>query len=146
MHHIDHNSIGTRRSRPLAAALLSLIWLLPLPTALAQNQPPIPSQGQSTQGQSTQGQSTATTLSDQMLSAAAAAIGQVSSIRQSYEQRIAGAPSSDKQRLTNEANEALEKAVTDQGLSVDEYNSILRMAQNDPSIRRQLAQRIHPSD
>jgi hypothetical protein len=141
MHHIDHNSIGTRRSRPLAAALLSLIWLLPLPTALAQNQPPIPSQGQSTQGQST-----ATTLSDQKLSAAAAAIGQVSSIRQSYEQRIAGAPSSDKQRLTNEANEALEKAVTDQGLSVDEYNSILRMAQNDPSIRRQLAQRIRPSD
>ena len=41
-----------------------------------------------------------------------------------------------------EANDALTKAVTDQGLSVDEYNSIIRTAQNDPTVREKLTQRI----
>jgi len=36
----------------------------------------------------------------------------------------------------------MQKAVTDQGLSVDEYNSIIRTAQNDPAVRQKLAQRI----
>jgi hypothetical protein len=39
----------------------------------------------------------------------------------------------------------LEKAVTDQGLSVDEYNSIIRTAQNDPTVREKLTQRIAQS-
>jgi Domain of unknown function (DUF4168) len=34
------------------------------------------------------------------------------------------------------------KAITEQGLSVDEYNSIIRTAQNDPALRQKLAQRI----
>jgi hypothetical protein len=37
------------------------------------------------------------------------------------------------------------KAVTDQGLSVEEYNSILRVAQNDPSLRAKIMQRLHRS-
>jgi len=36
----------------------------------------------------------------------------------------------------------LEKAVTDQGLSVDEYNNIIRTAQNDPKVREKLTQGI----
>ena len=75
----------------------------------------------------------------------AAALGQVTSIRQSYERKIAEAPQPDKQRVTDEANSALQKAVTDQGLSVDEYNTILQTAQNDPTIRQKLAQRIPPA-
>jgi len=92
-----------------------------------------------------QDQSSTSTIPDQKLSAAAAAIGQVTSIRQSYEKRISEASPSDKQRLSNEANGALEKAVTDQGLSVDEYNTILKKAQNDPATRQRLAQLIGPS-
>ena len=126
--------------RPLAAAVLSAAWLFLLPAAHAQNQPLNQTQIRP------QGQSSSSTISDQKLSAAAAAMGQVTTIRQSYEQRIAQAPSSDKERLTDEANDALQKAVTDQGLSVDEYNTILQTAQNDPAIRQQLAQRIRHSD
>jgi hypothetical protein len=42
----------------------------------------------------------------------------------------------------NEASEALEKAVTDQGLSVEEFNSIMEVAQNDPGVREKMRQRI----
>ena len=42
----------------------------------------------------------------------------------------------------NEANSALQKAVTDQGLSVEEYNSILEVAQNDPGVRAKIRQRM----
>ena len=99
-------------------------------------------QAQSPQAQSPEVQSPSPTISDQKLSAAAAAIGQVATIRHSYESRIAEAPPSDQERLTGEANDALEKAVTDQGLSVDEYNTIIKTAQNNPAIRQKLAQRI----
>jgi hypothetical protein len=34
------------------------------------------------------------------------------------------------------------KAVTDQGLSVAEYNSILEVAQNDPGVRAKIRQRM----
>ena len=86
------------------------------------------------------GGSGTTPLTDEKLNAVAAAIRQVATIRQSYESKIAAA--SDKQRLVKEANDAMAKAVTDQGLSVDEYNSIIRTAQNDPAVRQNLAQRI----
>jgi ribosome-binding protein aMBF1 (putative translation factor) len=82
-----------------------------------------------------QAQSPSPTISDEKLNAAAAAIGQVTSIRQSYEPKITAAPS-DKQRMADEANNAMQKAVTDQGLTVDEYNSIIRTAQNDPGVRQ----------
>jgi hypothetical protein len=36
------------------------------------------------------------------------------------------------------------KAVTDQGLSVDEYSTILQVAQNDPQVRDKLLQRLRP--
>jgi uncharacterized protein DUF4168 len=45
----------------------------------------------------------------------------------------------------NEAVNALAKAVTDQGLSVEEYDSILEVAQNDPDVREKIRQRIRPS-
>jgi predicted ATPase with chaperone activity len=106
------------------------------------NPPQTRPQAQSPQTQRPQGQLPAAAISDEKLNATAAAIGQVTSIRQGYERKIAEAPASDKQRLADEANHALEKAVTDQGLSVDEYNSIIRTAQNDPAVRQKLTQRI----
>ena len=52
---------------------------------------------------------------------------------------------SDKERIANEAINALAKAVTDQGLSLEEYDSILEVAQNDPEVREKIRQRIRPS-
>jgi len=106
------------------------------------NPPQARPQTQSPRTEPPQAQSPSPTISDDKLNAAAIAIGQVTNIRQSYEPKIAAASASDKQRLTKEANDAMEKAVTDQGLSVDEYNSIIRTAQNDPTVRQKLTQRI----
>ena len=143
MRSTEHQATGRRLSQPLAAAILSVGCLLLSPGVHAQNQPLNQPQARP-QGQP-QGQSPSPTISDQKLDAAAAAIGQVTSIRQSYEQKIAEAPPSDKEHVTDEANNALKKAVTDQGLSVDEYNTIVRTAQNDPAIRQKLVERIRPS-
>jgi len=138
---IKHHATRTRLPQTLAAAALGVAGLLLLPAANAQMNPP----QARPQAQSPQAQSPSPTISDEKLNAAAAAIGQVTSIRQSYEQKIAKAPPSDKQRITDEANGALEKAVTDQRLSVDEYNTIIRTAQNDPAVRQKLTERISHS-
>jgi hypothetical protein len=120
--------------RPAAAILLLAAGVLLVPAANAQVQSPLP-------GLSEQ----APNISDQKLDAAAAAIERVASLKQDYQQRIAAAAPADKERILNEAVNALAKAVTDQGLSLEEYDSILEVAQNDPEIREKIRQRIRPS-
>src|SRR5262249_56490349 len=110
---------------PTAAALLIAVGLLSVPAANAQVQSPSP--GLSDQSPN---------ISDQKLDAAATAIERVASLKQDYQQRIAAAAPSDKERIANEAINALATAVTDQGLSLQEYNSILEGAQNDPETRQ----------
>jgi hypothetical protein len=122
----------------LAAAAFVAAWLVPVSAAHAQAQSPSqsPSSGMS---------QPAPDLSDQKLDATAAAVQHVTVLRKGYEQRMATAAApADKQRLAGEDNNALAKAITDQGLSVEEYNSILRVAQNDPSVRAKILQRLHP--
>ena len=135
MHCTEHHTIRTRLLHTLAAAALSVAGLLPLPAANAQMNPP---------QARPQAQPPSPTISDEKLNAAAAAIWQVRDIQQSYQRKIEATPS-DKQRLTIEANDAMAKAVTDQGLSVDEYNSIISTAQNDPAVRKKLTQRMRRS-
>jgi Domain of unknown function (DUF4168) len=153
MHSTQHRAIRTRLLQPLAASALIVAGLFLPPTASAQmNQPQASPPAQSPQTPSAQppsaqrpspqAPSPSPTISDQKLNAAAVAIGQVTSITQSYKRKIAEAPPSDTQRITQEENTALEKAVTDQGLSVDEYNTIIRTAQNDPAVRQKLSERI----
>ena len=118
--------------QPFAMAVLTAAWLLVVPGAHAQNQ-------------SAPNQSASPNISDQKLDAAAAAIDRVASVKQNYQQQIAAAPPSDKDRLAGDASNAMKKAVTEQGLSVEEYSSILRVAQNDPGVRDRLLQRLHTS-
>lgn len=153
MHCTEHRAIGVRLLQPLAAAALIVSGLIMTPAANAQMTPPQARpeqqspQAQPPQAQPPQAPSPSLTVSDEKLNAAAVAIGRVTSIRQSYEPKIAAAPPTDKQRVAEEANDAMKKAVTDQGLTVDEYNSIIRTAQNDPSVRQKLSQRIpHSSE
>jgi Domain of unknown function (DUF4168) len=81
-------------------------------------------------------------LSDQKLDATAAAVERVASLRRDYQGRIAAASPSDQKRLTDEALGAMAKAVTDQGLTVEEYASILEVAQNDSSVLEKIRQRL----
>jgi predicted ATPase with chaperone activity len=138
MQSTERNTTRTRLLRPFAAVALTAGALLLVPAAEAQMNPP----QARPQTQSPQTPSPSAPISDEKLNAAAAALGQVATIQQTYESKLAAAPPSDKQRLAKERTDALEKAVTDQGLSVDEYNSIIRTAQNDPTVREKLTQRI----
>jgi hypothetical protein len=85
-------------------------------------------------------------IPDQKLDAAVAAMQQVASLRESYQQKLETAPPADKERIAGEANTALQKAVTDKGLSVDEYSEILAMAQVNPELRGRIIQRIRPAE
>jgi hypothetical protein len=68
----------------------------------------------------------------------------VASVKEDYQQRINAADPSDRNRLAEEGHNAMVKAVTDRGLSVNEYSSILEFAENDPDVREMLLQHIRP--
>ena len=121
--------------RPLAAASLTAAWLFSAPAANAQAQLPPPSPSDPTPN-----------FSDQKLDAAGIALKQVATIKKDYQQRLEEAASSDRERIADEANSALVKAVTEQGLSVPEYNAIMVVAQNDPEVREKVLQRSRSSE
>jgi hypothetical protein len=84
----------------------------------------------------------AATIPDHKLDAAATAIQKVAKVSQDYQQQMAEAPPPDKERIAKEANTAMVQAVTEQGLSVDEYNSIVDTAQRDPAVHDKIIQRL----
>jgi hypothetical protein len=126
--------------RPLAAATLATAWLLSVSSASAQAQAPqvqSPSPDSSGQAQS---------IPDEKLDATAAAVEGVASVKENYQGRLEAATPAERPRIAEEAKNALEGAVTGQGLSVDEYNSILTVAQNNTDVREKLLQRIRPPE
>jgi hypothetical protein len=123
-------------TRSLAAAILTAGCCLSVPTVnvLAQSLPP-------------DSATSAPDLSDQKLSAAAAALKRIAGLQKDYRRRIAEAEApAEKERIVEEANNEITKAMTEQGLSVDEFTSILDAAKDDPEIRDKIIQRIPPSD
>jgi hypothetical protein len=121
-------------TRSLAAAIVTAGCYLSMPVVNvpAQSPPPGPS-------------TPAPDLSDQKLSAAAAALGHVVGLQKDYRQRIAEAEApAEKQRLLAEANNAAAKAVTEHGLSVEEYSSIMDAARDNPEIKAKILERIRP--
>ena len=121
--------------RPWTHVLTAVILAATVPAANAQVQAPAPAPSQPSQN-----------IPDQKLDATAAALDQIADVKESYTKQIEATPSeSDKKRLVDEANKALVKAVTDQGLSVEEYTSIMVVAQSDPMLRQKILQRLKPS-
>jgi predicted ATPase with chaperone activity len=117
----------------LAVAALGASLRLLVPTADAQGQvSPQPQQA-----------APSADITDQQLDAAAKAVQRMNTVKQTYQKKIDAAAPGDKQRLMSEGNDALEKAVTDQGLTVDEYNRIITVAENDPAVRAKLLERLH---
>lgn len=126
-------SLSAMNARRLAVAGLSAAALVLAPAAFAQS--PAPNAPAQTQSQSSN-------IPDQKLDAAAAALEKVTDLKRNYEKQLSSAPAADQERITKEANTALSKAVTDQGLSVEEYNSIIQVAQNDPQVRQKILSRV----
>ena len=127
---------GTARIGTWCALTLTAAGLLVMPAAQAQQQSPA--------GPSviTPSPPMPTNIPDKKLDAAAAAVKKVSVIKNKYDQQLAQAPVAEKERLQGEAGDAMAKAVTDQGLSIEEYTAILKVAQKDPVVRDKLLQRM----
>ena len=123
-------------SRFWATALTAASFLV-APVALAQAQSPSgpPSAGQGPKA-------AATEISDVKLDAAAAAVKRVSAVSDAFERKLAQAPPADKEHITAEAGQALAKAVTEEGLSIDEFTTIMEVAQKDPDVRDKLMERL----
>jgi predicted ATPase with chaperone activity len=124
----------SRSWMPFAGAILSAVLLTSIPIANAQTQTP------SGQGQSAQSPA----ISEQKLDATATALQRVTSVKQDYQQKLNSASPDEQQRIATEANDAMSKAVTDQGLSLEEFDTIIRVAQNDSNVREKILQRVKP--
>ena len=121
------------RSLTIAGALLLAAGNFVVPATISFAQSPPPGNAEPSQN-----------ISDQKLDQVALALKRVMTLEQDYQQRIATAAPADKQRITDEANGALVKAVTDQGITVPEYNSILQVAENDANLRERILRRVQP--
>jgi hypothetical protein len=128
---------STTRFGTWCALTLTAAGLLVMPAAQAQQQSPA-GPSATTPSPTT----TPTIIPDKKLDAAAAAVKKVTVIKNNYDQQLAQAPVAEKQRLQGEAGDAMAKAVTDQGLSIEEYTTILTAAQKDPAVRDKLLQRM----
>ncbi|NLS08231.1 DUF4168 domain-containing protein [Rhizobium sp. P32RR-XVIII] len=123
----------------LTAAVFSLMIFSPASASeVAQAQQKQPMQGQA------DGNGAAAAVSDQKLEAFAVAYLQVDKVRQEYSAKI-GAMSDEgaKQKLQTEASEQMVKAVeASPDMSVEEYTSILKAAQNDPALAKKVQEKM----
>ncbi len=120
-------------TRLCAAAVLATVWQISGPAAMAQNQ------SGSSSGQSTTGVAPSSEkIPDHKIDAAAAALQRVAKLHDEFQQQM--------ERVAEQAREAAAKAVAEQGLSLEEYASILETAQKDDEVRQKLLQRIPPAD
>lgn len=110
--------------------------LITIPPAAPVNPAPTP-QLNATGDQSGKAQN----ISEDKLDAAGAALAAVTRIHHDYEQRLAAASPNDRKRIADEGDKALQNAITDKGLSMDEYKAILDAAQNDPDLKAKLVER-----
>ena len=117
----------------IAAAALTII--LQAPIAFAQSDSPPRTQNE-------QGAKPGANVPDEKLDKAAVAIGRVAALKETYAERLENASEAERPQIVNEAKTALTQAVTDQGLSVEEYSSILQVAENDASVREKIIQRL----
>ena len=114
-------------SLSLVAAVLGLWVGLIVGTASAQSRGPMPPA------------TTTPALSDAVVNKAGAAFRQVSQIKQKYSRQIQTSSDTERQQeLERQADDASIRAVEGQGLSVDQYNQVIRLAQADPGVRARL--------
>jgi hypothetical protein len=102
----------------------------------------VPASFAQAQSQKPSAPAASSSIPEEKLDAAAAALVHATSIKESYDNRIAGAATqSAKASLAKEADDEMAKAVIAQGLTVKEYASIMQVAQNDASVREKLLRR-----
>jgi hypothetical protein len=79
------------------------------------------------------------TVSDETVAKTGAALRDVSKITGRYEPRIRAAQNEDERgRITDEEVTVAKQAISDQGLTIDEYQHVMEMARADPGLRERL--------
>ncbi|EJT04826.1 DUF4168 domain-containing protein [Rhizobium sp. CCGE 510] len=135
----------------MTAAVFSLLAFSPasaVEMAQAQQQPSAqaqpPAQGQAPMQAQTGGNGAPTAVSDQKLEAFAVAYLQVDKVRQQYSEKIgATKDEAGKQKLQEEAKKQMVDTVeASNGISVEEYSSILTAAQSDPALAKKVLEKI----
>jgi len=77
-------------------------------------------------------------LPDSTVQRTGAAIRDLSGIQMRYNQRMQSAQPAERDAIEQEANNAAQAALTARGITVDEYNDVVSLAQNDQSLRERL--------
>lgn len=78
-------------------------------------------------------------MSDTMVRKVGTALRHVATIRQQYADKAQSVNSpQQRQDLTDQAEKDMLKAIKDQGLSIQQYDQAIQMAQADPSLRQRL--------
>ncbi len=76
-------------------------------------------------------------ISGDILEPFAGAYKEVSEIHSSYEQRIVKSPDpAQADALQQEANQKMTQAVTDRGMTIEDYNTLFQTIQNDPDLKK----------
>lgn len=77
--------------------------------------------------------------SDEVIAKVGRAVGQVTAIGENYRDGLAIARSdAEKQELARQAEEAAVQAISDQGLSIAQYNRVVAAADDDPALEERL--------
>jgi GTP1/Obg family GTP-binding protein len=78
-------------------------------------------------------------MSDATVSKVGAALRQVAQIKETYSQRLQSANTPmQKQDISKQASGAAVTAITQQGLTIDQYNQVIRAAQSDPALKQRV--------
>src|SRR5258708_4015390 len=113
----------------VAVALLGMVAIVPV---AAQQAPP-------PEGNATSGKIPNATVPDETVARTGAALKQVAEIKNVYAPKVEAAPTPDERvRLSNQEIDAAKKAIGEQGLTIDQYNDVMKLAQADPALRERL--------
>ena len=86
-------------------------------------------------------------MSDMMVQKVGTALRHVAMIRQQYSQRAQSVDSpQQRQSLNDQAKNDMLKAIRDQGLSVEQYDQTIQMAQNDATLKQRLLSVVQSGD
>jgi hypothetical protein len=77
-------------------------------------------------------------ISDGTIGKAGAALRDVAKLQQKYQGQIESAGPAQKQGLSEKANAEAVQAIQSHGLSVQEYSTVVRTAQNNPQVKQRL--------
>jgi hypothetical protein len=78
-------------------------------------------------------------ISDETVTKVGRAVGQIALIREAYREGLSELDGDgDKQELAERAEAAAVRAISDQGLSIVEYNRVVASADDDPELEQRL--------